>query len=251
MIKLSTEKWSVENIETVLFDKDGTFIDLHFFWGKMTQLRALELIKIFNLKDNDFEKLCLILGYDIKSKKMLSNGITALYSRIKIIEILKNKLEELGVNTSIQELENIFDRVSEVFYKNIEKYTKPIPEAIKFIKELRKKGIKIGIVTSDSVKSTNLTLKQYNWENLFDVVIGRESSEHTKESGEPTKLALKLLNADPKTTLMIGDAPMDYVSAKNAGIENVILVATGQIDTTSLQNVCNKTCEDLMKIKIS
>ena len=133
MIKLSTEKWSVENIETVLFDKDGTFIDLHFFWGKMTQLRALELIKIFNLKDNDFEKLCLILGYDIKSKKMLSNGITALYSRIKIIEILKNKLEELGVNTSIQELEIIFDRVSEVFYKNIEKYTKPIPEAIKFI----------------------------------------------------------------------------------------------------------------------
>ena len=251
MIKLSTEKWSVENIETVLFDKDGTFIDLHFFWGKMTQLRALELIKIFNLKDNDFEKLCLILGYDIKSKKMLSNGITALYSRIKIIEILKNKLEELGVNTSIQELENIFDRVSEVFYKNIEKYTKPIPEAIKFIKELRKKGIKIGIVTSDSVKSTNLTLKQYNWENLFDVVIGRESSEHTKESGEPTKLALKLLNADPKTTLMIGDAPMDYVSAKNAGIENVILVATGQIDTTSLQYICNKTCEDLMKIKIS
>ena len=251
MIKLSTEKWSVENIETVLFDKDGTFIDLHFFWGKMTQLRALELIKIFNLKDNDFEKLCLILGYDIKTKKMLSYGITALYSRIKIIEILKNKLEELRVNTSIQELENIFDRVSEVFYKNIEKYTKPIPEAIEFIKELRKKGIKTGIVTSDSVKSTNLTLKQYNWENLFDVVIGRESSEHTKESGEPTKLALKLLNADPKTTLMIGDAPMDYVSAKNAGIENVILVATGQIDATSLQNVCNKTCEDLMKIKIS
>ena len=251
MIKLSTEKWSVENIETVLFDKDGTFIDLHFFWGKMTQLRALELIKIFNLKDNDFEKLCLILGYDIKSKKMLSDGITALYSRIKIIEILRDKLDELGVNTSIRELENIFDRVSEVFYKNIEKYTKPIPEAIEFIKELRKKGIKTGIVTSDSVKSTRLTLKQYNWENLFDVIVGRESSEHTKESGEPTKFALKLLNANTKTTLMIGDAPMDFVSAKNAGIENVILVATGQIDATSLQNVCNKTCEDLMKIKIS
>ena len=46
MIKLNTEKWSIENIKTVLFDKDGTFIDLHFFWGKMTQLRALELIKI-------------------------------------------------------------------------------------------------------------------------------------------------------------------------------------------------------------
>lgn len=250
MIKLSSKKWSVENIETVLFDKDGTFIDLHFFWGKMTQLRALELTKEFGLNDDYFEKICLILGYDIKTKKMLSDGITALYSRIKIIEILRDKLEELGVNTSIQELENIFDRVSEVFYKDIEKYTKPIPEAIEFIKELRKKVIKIGIVTSDSVKSTNLTLKQYNWENLFDIVIGRESSEYTKESGEPTKLALKLLDANPKTTLMIGDAPMDYISAKNAGIENVILVATGQIEATSLQNICNETCENLKEIKV-
>lgn len=250
MIKLNTEKWSVENIETVLFDKDGTFIDLHFFWGKMTQLRALELIKIFNLKDKDLEKLCLILGYDIKSKKMLSDGITALYSRIKIIEILRDKLEELGVNTSIQELENVFDRVSEVFYKDIEKYTKPIPEAIEFISELRKKGIKTGIVTSDSVKSTNLTLKQYNWENLFDVVVGRESSEHTKESGEPTKLALKLLNANPKTTLMIGDAPMDYMSAQNAGVQNVILVSTGQVSTKDLTNVCSKVVASLSELSI-
>lgn len=234
MIKLSAKNLTIDNIETVLFDKDGTFIDLHFFWGKMTNLRAMEIIKEFGLDDKYFEKICLILGYDIKSKKMLSDGITALYSRVKIVEILKDKLEELGVNTSIQKLENIFDRVSEAFYKDIEKYTKSIPEAIEFIKKLRAKGVKLGIVTSDSVKSTNLTLKQYNWENLFDVVIGRESSEYTKESGEPTKLALKLLNANPKTTLMIGDAPMDFVSAKNAGINNIILVATGQIDEKTL-----------------
>lgn len=234
MIKLSAKNLTIDNIETVLFDKDGTFIDLHFFWGKMTNLRAMEIIKEFGLDDKYFEKICLILGYDIKSKKMLSDGITALYSRVKIVEILKDKLEELGVNTSIQKLENIFDKVSEVFYKDIEKYTKSIPEAIEFIKKLRAKGVKLGIVTSDSVKSTNLTLKQYNWENLFNVVIGRESSEYTKESGEPTKLALKLLNANPKTTLMIGDAPMDFVSAKNAGINNIILVATGQIDEETL-----------------
>ena len=30
MISLITEDWRIDNIETVLFDKDGTFIDLHF-----------------------------------------------------------------------------------------------------------------------------------------------------------------------------------------------------------------------------
>ena len=31
MISLKTNDWRLENIETVLFDKDGTFIDLHYF----------------------------------------------------------------------------------------------------------------------------------------------------------------------------------------------------------------------------
>ena len=51
MISLKTKKWEINNIETILFDKDGTFIDLHHFWGKMTELRCLEIIKEFNLME--------------------------------------------------------------------------------------------------------------------------------------------------------------------------------------------------------
>ena len=81
-----------------------------------------------------------------------------------------------------------------------------------------KLGIKLGIVTSDSKESTEKTINYFEWNDLFQVIIGRESTPYTKESGEPTKLAVKELNANPNTTLMIGDAPMDYISAKNAGI---------------------------------
>ncbi|MBQ7287136.1 MAG: hypothetical protein IJW73_05180, partial [Candidatus Gastranaerophilales bacterium] len=81
MITLKTKNWKIENIETVLFDKDGTLIDLHFFWGKMTELRCKEIINRFHLKKELFEQLCLFLGYDINLEKMLCNGITALYSR--------------------------------------------------------------------------------------------------------------------------------------------------------------------------
>ena len=89
-----------------------------------------------------------------------------------------------------EKLTEIFDTVSVEFYKNLPQYTKPIPEAIEFIKKIRLLGIKTGIVTSDSIESTRFTLEYFGWENLFDVAIGRESSPHTKESGEPTKLAL-------------------------------------------------------------
>ena len=248
MINLVTKDWTLSNIDAVLFDKDGTFIDLHYFWGKMTELRALEVIKRFNINPAEFSRLCAFLGYDTNSKKMLSDGITALYSRVKIIEIFKSNLEELGIKTNEAEITDIFDYVSNEFYKDMVKYTKPIDEAVDFIKNLKKNGIKIGIVTSDSVDSTNLTIKNFGWETLFDTVIGRESSSETKESGVPTKMALKRLNANPLTTIMIGDAPMDYISASNAGITRTILVASGQIEKTELMKTSPYVLNSLNEI---
>lgn len=250
MIKLSTSEWTIDNIEYVLFDKDGTFIDLHYFWGKMTELRALEVINAYNLNKDFFEKLCYILGYDTKKQKMLPDGITALYSRTKIIEIFKENLEQFDVYTTTNHIEEIFDKVSEIFYKNIDKYTKPIPEAIDFIMNLHASGVKLGIVTSDSIVSTNMTLNQFGWDKYFDVVIGRESSDYTKESGEPTKLAINILNAPPKRTIMIGDTPTDSISAKNAGINKTILVATGQINKNTLKKSSAFSVNNLSEIQI-
>ena len=49
MISLKTNNWQIDNIDTILFDKDGTFIDLHYFWGKMTELRIKEVIKKYKI----------------------------------------------------------------------------------------------------------------------------------------------------------------------------------------------------------
>lgn len=251
MINLIAKDWIIENVETVLFDKDGTFIDLHYFWGKMTELRAKEVIRHFGLSEGVFDRICEHLGYDVSSGKMLSDGITALYSRSKIIEIFRSKLFEYDIAPTVLELESIFDKVSVEFYENMQEYTKPIEEAIEFIKALKSQGVKLGIVTSDSVESARLTIEHFKWEDLFDVVIGRESSPFTKESGEPTKLALDMLGANPNTTIMVGDAPMDYISAKNAGIEKTILVATGQIEKQELMQTGSYVLCSLSDLKIS
>ena len=181
---------------------------------------------------------------------MQKDGITALYSRVKIIEIFTNRLKNYDTNTTEKEIEKIFDSVNEIFYKDMHKYTKPIDSAISFIKELHRLNIKVGIVTSDSKESTEKTINYFNWGELFQTVIGRESSPYTKESGEPTKLAIKKLNANTNTTIMIGDAPMDYISAKNAGIEKTILVATGQLYKNDLIKTSRYVVSSLKEIEI-
>lgn len=252
MIRLSTGNWELKDIEAVIFDKDGTFIDLHKFWGKITELRALEIIKNFNLTKDSFNEICLFLGYNYESKKMISNGITAMYSRSEIIKILKEKLEQsYNIQISTNKIASIFDMISEHFYKNMFEYTETIESAINFIKKLYNKNIKLGIVTSDSIISTKKTLKYFNLEYLFDVIVGREASQETKESGIPTTLAIKELNIPIKNIIMVGDAPMDVISAQNAGIEQTILVASGQIPIETLKKHSSYTIDNLENIEIS
>lgn len=251
MINIETKNFNINNIETILFDKDGTLIDLHYFWGKISELRIKKIIENYNLDNNLFYELTLKLGYDIHKQKMLPDGITALYSRSKIIEIFSNDLNKININVTKNDLENIFDNVSEEFHKNMFNYIKPIESAFNFIKLAHKFNINLGIITSDSTETTNLTLKHLNWEKYFKIAIGRESHPDTKESGKPTIMALEKLKANPKTTIMIGDAPMDYLSAKNAGIEKTILVATGQISLEELSKTSPYCINSLNEIKIN
>ncbi len=250
MINLVTSEWHLENIDTVLFDKDGTFIDLHYFWGKMSELRINAIIKKYGLDLSLFPELCLKLGYDVLNCRMLSDGITALYSRPIIIQIFSKDLRAYGVDVSENDLEVIFDSVNNAFYNQMVEYTKPIDSAINFIKKLRSKNIKTGVVTSDSKESTLKTLSHFGWVSLFDVVIGRESTIETKESGIPVKTALKIINANPLNTVMVGDAPMDYLAAKNGGVDRTILVATGQISRDSLLETSKFVVNSLKEIEI-
>lgn len=250
MINLKTKDWKIENIDTVFFDKDGTFVDLHFFWGKMTELRALEVIKRFDLKKESFFNLCNFLGYNPNTQKMYPDGITALYSRSKIIELFKENLLEYNIKTKENKLEEIFDYVSEKFYQNMCEYLKPIEPAIELIKKLKNAGVKLAIITADSIVSCEITLKHFNLENCFDFIIARESTKETKESGKGALIALEKLNADPFKTVMIGDTQMDFECAKNAGIEKTILVATGQIEKKELLKTSPFSLNNLNEIEI-
>lgn len=250
MISFSTKDWQIQNIDTVFFDKDGTFVDLHYFWGKMTELRVKEIIKRYSLNENLLFDLCLFLGFDINKQKMLSDGITALYSRVKVIEIFIENLKSLEIIITEEELAQIFDDVSQKFYKNIDEYIKPIESAINLILLLKSNNIKLGLITADSIESTKLTLKKLGLENTFDVVFARESCIDTKESGLPAKLALKELNSQPENTVMIGDTPSDNLCAKNAEITKTILVATGQMNKDLLLKTSPYAINNLNELTI-
>ena len=84
----------------------------------------------------------------------------------------------------------------------------------------------LGIVTTKTGKYSTILLEHMDLMKYFDVLIGREDVEHPKPHAEPILRALESFECDKKSVWMIGDTPMDIISANSANI-NAIAVTSG------------------------
>ncbi len=240
----------ISNIDTVLLDKDSTFIEADEYWGKIAELRVKQIIERYNLDSSIFYDLCREMGYDAKNKKLVINGAIGVLSRNGVIETVLASLNKRNITADFYDISKIFDFVHDSFTDDIKSYTNLIPGALNFIKKMYKYNIKIAVVTSDTHKNTEEILKHLGISAYFDLIIGKDDCINEKKSGEPAKLALKLLNSKAENTISIGDAQMDYLMAKNAGLKSSILVATGLVPKSELLNLTDYTVNNLSEIEI-
>lgn len=250
MVNLYTENWHIDNVETVLFDKDGTFIDSHVYWGRIIVLRIKAVMKFYNIEEKYFNDLCFSLGYDTKTSTLIEQGPIALLARDAVISALTDKLKIIGIKANSEKIKDIFQNVHKEFLNEIYDYIKPIKEAQILFERLKRKSVKMAVVTSDTKANTEAILNHLNLSHYFDFVLGKDNCSKAKKTGEPALIALKELNANKETTIAIGDAPMDFEMSKNAGLKGTILVSTGQIPESSLKKFVNSTVPSLDKVLV-
>ena len=93
------------------------------------------------------------------------------------------------------------------------------------LSELRKLGIKLGILTNRAREFLDQeleTIEQGTWFLLFDSVISGDDTAHLKPSADPVYRALEDFRATPGTDVWyVGDSTSDTVSAKRAGITSI------------------------------
>lgn len=250
MAKLHTDKWALDNIKAVLFDKDGTFINSHIYWGEIIKRRIHAVMQHFEIKEDLFDSLCSSLGLDTKTGLLIKEGPIAIFSREVVVTSLINKLKECGVSSNSSTIEEIFKKVHENFLPDIYNYVKIIEDAKILFDKLKSVEIKLAVVTSDMHANTDAILKHLGLEKYFDLVIGKDDCSKAKKTGEPAKIALKKLNVKAENTISVGDAEMDYLMAKNAGLKGSILVATGQTPLEELLDYTPTSVEKLKEVQV-
>jgi len=131
---------------------------------------------------------------------------------------LDDMFETLGVEK--EKVDLYVDAYKEHYHKISCLKTLLLPDALTAIR-LADKYATLGVVTTKTAKYSIELLEYFGVMEYFDVVIGREDVINPKPHPEPIEKALSQLPIDTDEIYMIGDTPMDMISASKAGVVGV------------------------------
>ncbi|MBI4453324.1 HAD-IA family hydrolase [Candidatus Woesearchaeota archaeon] len=188
-------------IKAITFDLDNTLIDFINFKKKATAAAIDAMIKAGfkgNRKKFRKELFDFYLSHGIESDDVFS----------KFLKNYNNYSERIlaaGINS---------------YLKTKYSLLKPYPKVKSTLKELKKKGIMLAIVTDAPRLKAYMRLDEMGIAGIFDVVVGKEDTLRQKPSTLPFRKALKLLKVDSSEAMHVGDWPeRDILGAKRVGMK--------------------------------
>ncbi len=219
-----------ENIKLLIFDKDGTLIDLHYYWTEMINVRARKLCTTFFSNELGIKTLQKTMGLSQNEKYLKPEGPIGAVPRAKVVEIVTSKINEL-LHSSVEEyeVEDIFRQADEETSKDIEKYLRVLPGVQHLLETCKQKGVKTAVATSDITSRAEIAMDVLGLKKYFDFIIGSDQVVKGKPDPEMGEKILREFNISPLNTAMIGDHMADINMGKACSIHSLIAVATGLI----------------------
>lgn len=99
------------------------------------------------------------------------------------------------------------------------------------LRRLRGAGVVTGVVTSKRHETARLALEAVGADALVDVVAALEDTDRHKPEPQPLLHGAAVLGADPRACVYVGDAVVDVVAARAAGMEAVAVTwGAGEAD---------------------
>jgi HAD superfamily hydrolase (TIGR01549 family) len=185
------------SIKAVVFDLDGTIVNFKIDYKS---IRA-EIVQFLTWK-----------GFP-SSVFSLEDGIFDMLKKAEI-RMRNNGEDPEKIGKLKDDALSLVDR----YEIKAAQITDLMPGALETLKELAKKGLKIGIFTINSNNSVNNVLRCLGVKDFFEVVITRNSVPEVKPNAAHLEATLKALAVKPEEAVVVGDSILDMKCARGLDV---------------------------------
>ena len=252
MSSLILPNTKIENIKMVIFDKDGTLIDVHHYWCSMIEFRAeffIESIKDKSINsDNLYKELVNNMGIDLDTKKMKSEGPVGIKPRSFIVNVALDTIQKYDKTYTKELVEDIFKQVDEFSKTKLNDIVMALPDVKRILGDLNKANIKTSIATTDLSNRAILAMKSLNINSYFIDIAGADLVENAKPNPDLVQYLLNKYNLVKEEVIVVGDSMADLGMAKNADCR-FLAVKTGLYTDEFIEQSKN-IIDDLTQLKV-
>jgi phosphoglycolate phosphatase len=196
-----TGVYMLQEIDIVLFDFDGTLVEIDIDFAQMRQ-------GVFALG----------IEYGVSAEP----GLYVLESLEDIFE----KLQQLDVNQA-RDFKQRAKRLIASIEVEAATRSRAMPGAKRTLRELKSRGIKIGIVTRNCRSGVMKSAEKADF--VYDLTLTRDDVEKVKPDPQHLLDALNILNSKPGKSIMVGDHPMDILAGKRAGMKTAAVLTSKSV----------------------
>ena len=210
----------------VVFDLDGTLVESHIDYEKMGgQIRDLLVEMGMKTIIEDRRKAYMIIRGGAET--LLDYGLPKenLETTLKTLDTVMNNIELEALPTMLLK-----------------------PNVVETLKELREKNYRLGIATRSHGEYAVQALKKFNLTSFFHGIIGRDETPYPKPDPRHLIATIKLIKADPRKTLYIGDTTTDLATSQAANVAFVGYWRDEEWAKRLIDGGCTKVIKDLYEL---
>jgi phosphoglycolate phosphatase len=240
----------IPDVDLVVFDKDGTLIELYHYWSQMVALRAQFISEALGLDAEHEAGLRWALGVDEKAGRLRPEGPVGLKKREIVVQAAVDYLAGAGRLETKSACAAAFERADEESSRDLARFVRPTPGAEALVDALHSHGCHVAVATVDISRRAQLAVDLLGVGGKIDLVVGADQVTCAKPAPDMLHLILKTLAIQPSRAVMVGDALTDLQMGLNAGLKASIGVLSGLATAEQLRTLTPFVVPDASAITV-
>jgi phosphoglycolate phosphatase len=204
-------------IKGVLFDKDGTLIEVDETWVPFYRQVLQDLVPT---DAAGAEAMMEQAGYDRGNERFRAGSIIAAGTTRQLIDLWWPSLDEAAKLAQVHRLDHGYTHL-------VKDSLAPLIELEPILSELRRMGLKLGVGTNDSHVSAKSHMAHIGVIEHFEDIIAADTVAVPKPSGNMIRRFAEITGLAPHEIAMVGDNSHDMEEARNGGAGLAIAVLSG------------------------